>query len=245
MQVNLFQLLVEESPEANIEKVINLTKDVKNQLFILPELFTTGFNYQHVRKHVKYQPELLKKLPDSNTYIGSIARQVNNDIYNSFFVKKGDKLDFIYDKIHLFPLMDEHIHFKSGNNTKIFEMDNFKCGCAICFDLRFPELFRQYFLNNVDIIFIPMQWPHSRIDQMVPLATARAIENQCYIVVCNAVGNIWGSYFGGNSMVISPMGEILISAKENVDKIYSAVLKKDAINDFRKSMPIAKCLKLL
>ncbi|MBZ4672264.1 nitrilase [Deferribacterales bacterium Es71-Z0220] len=245
MQVNLLQIHVEESPEANIEKVINLTKGIKNQLIILPELFTTGFNYDHVRKHVKSQPELLKKLPVSNTYIGSIARQVDNSIYNSFFVKKGDNLEFIYEKIHLFPLMDEHIHFKSGNNTKIFEIDNFKCGCAICFDLRFPELFRQYFLNSVEVVFIPMQWPHSRIKQMIPLATARAIENQCYVVVCNAVGNIWGTYFGGNSMVISPTGELLVSAKENADKIYSTILKKDVINDFRQAMPIAKCLKLL
>lgn len=245
MKINLLQIKVEELPELNIEKVHNLTKDYKNEIFILPELFTTGFNYDHVKKHVNNHPEILNNLPKENVYIGSVTRSVNGKIYNSFFIKDGRKIDFIYNKIHLFPLMDEDLHFSGGTDITTFELQEYKCGCAICFDLRFPELFRKYFLQNVDIIIIPMQWPDSRISQMIPLATARAIENQCYVAVCNAAGKIWNTDFGGHSMIISPLGEILAAGKSEVDKIFSANIEKNVINNFRAAMPISKCLKML
>ena len=244
MKINLLQLNTEKTPEQTIQKVCKLTNSFSDEIFILPELFTTGFDYEHIKKHVYNQHDLLMGLPSGNIYVGSVTRPENGKVYNSFFVKKGGTIEFLYDKIHLFPLMDEDKQFAHGSNLSTFDLRGFKCGCAICFDLRFPELFRRYFHQDVDLIIIPMQWPLSRISQMLPIATARAIENQCYVAVCNAVGTIWGVEFGGHSLIVSPYGEILTKGLEKQDIILSAEIIKDEIVSFKKSIPIKDCIRL-
>lgn len=244
MKINLLQLNVAKTPEQTIKKVSEITKEFSDEIFILPELFTTGFVYEHIKKHVHAQNNLLLNLPKANTYIGSVVRPENGKIYNSFFVKYGDSIEYLYDKIHLFPLMDEDKQFARGEKPSTFDLRGFKCGCAICFDLRFPELFRKYFHQDVELVIIPMQWPLSRISQMLPIATARAIENQCYVAICNAVGDIWGVEFGGHSVVISPYGEILADAFIEKDSIIKADIDKEDIISFKKSMPIKNCIRL-
>lgn len=243
MKINLLQLNVAETPEQTVQKVCALTREFSDEIFILPELFTTGFDYNHVKKNMHIQHRMLMELPKANTYIGSIARPENDKIYNSFFVKNNEGIKYIYDKIHLFPLMDEDKHFAAGDRLSVFDLLGFKCGCAICFDLRFPELFRKYFHRGVELVIIPMQWPLSRISQMMPIATARAIENQCYVAVCNAVGDIWGVEFGGNSVIISPYGEILAGAFQKKDTIIKADINKEEISIFKKTMPIKDCIR--
>lgn len=245
MLVNLLQLKVEEIPEKNIEKVVNLSLGFKDQVFVLPELFTTGFNYPHIDRYLEQQVALLNMLPSQNTYIGSVPLLKDGRKYNAMFIKDKEKLSFLYNKVHLFFMMKEDTYFTAGKDSALFKLNDFRCGCAICFDLRFPELFRKYFLQDVDVIFIPMQWPSVRISQMIPLAQARAIENQCYVVVCNAVGDIWGTAFGGNSMIISPNGEILINGKSEEDKVFSFNIDKSVVKESKSSMPLKQCIKFL
>lgn len=244
MKINLLQLNVAKTPEQTIKKVSEITEEFSNEIFILPELFTTGFDYEHIKNHVNAQHKLLLNLPKANTYIGSVVRLQNGKIYNSFFIKYDDSIEYLYDKIHLFPLMDEDKQFSRGEKPSTFHLRGFKCGCAICFDLRFPELFRKYFHQDVELVIIPMQWPLSRISQMLPIATARAIENQCYVAICNAVGDIWGVEFGGHSVVISPYGEVLTNGFEKQDIVLSAEINKDEIVSFKKSIPIKDCIRL-
>lgn len=245
MKVNILQLKIEELPEKNIEKVASLTKVYKDEVFLLPELFTTGFNYEVIDKYIDRQTIFLNMLPHQNTYIGSIPVSKDGEKYNTMFIKSGERLSFLYNKIHLFFMMNEDSYFSPGKDVALFQLDDFKCGCAICFDLRFPELFRKYFLQDADIIFIPMQWPRERVLQMIPLAQARAIENQCYIVVSNAIGKIWGTFFGGNSMLISPVGEIITNACEVEDEVFSLNIDKNIVKEFKTSMPLKQCIKLL
>jgi predicted amidohydrolase len=116
-----------------------------------------------------------------------------------------------YDKIHLFRPCNDHIYFAAGRTTETFvfrtaDGARVRAGVEICFDLRFPELARMMALQGMVILFVPARWPKKRDDAWRTLLKARAIENQIFVVGCNAVGEE-----GGNSYVFDPSGEELLS----------------------------------
>lgn len=243
MKISLIQMRVEEDPERNLEKVCRLSETVSDSVIVLPELWTTGFNYEHIEKQSNEHHKIISNLPSGNTYIGSIVRYVDGLRYNSFFVKNDKGYDFPYDKTHLFPLMDEDKHFTKGKGLAAFRLDGVVCGCAICFDLRYPEIFRIYFKSGVEVVFLPTEWPESRRDHLVTLATARAIENQSFFVFSNAVGKIWGEEFAGESRVIAPTGETLLNMGKRIDEIDTIEIDMSMVRDFRKRIPIQSYLR--
>ncbi len=243
MKISLIQMKIEENPFANIKKVNALSSDLQDNVVVLPELFTTGFNYDHINSLEKNHHEILELLNDKNIFVGSILRHKNGKKYNSFFIKNGKDIQFVYDKIHLFPLMNEDKHFDCGKKSGIFDINGIKCGATVCFDLRFPELYRYYFLNDVKIIFIPAEWPLIRKDHLITLAKSRAIENQCFVVLCNAVGKIWNEDFAGNSSVISPWGEFVVQSKDSVDEIFSVNIDLKFVEDARNRIPVKEYVK--
>jgi len=85
MKISLVQMKIEEDYKRNIEKVANLIKDTINSIVVLPELFTTGFNYEYINSLPGNHHSILSELPMGNTYVGSIVRKVNGYTYNSFF----------------------------------------------------------------------------------------------------------------------------------------------------------------
>lgn len=241
MNISLLQMRVEETPDANIEKVNRLTADISSQIVVLPELFTSGFNYEHINELPEDHHQILESLNSGKTYVGSVVRMAETGTkrYNSFFIKTDEDIVFPYDKWHLFPLMDEDYYFKAGNRLGMFEFDNISCAASVCFDLRFPELFRKYFTEGAKVVFLPAEWPKVRKDHLVALTKARAIENQCYMVMCNAVGDIWGTAFGGASMIVDPWGEVVLDCEEAVDVVKSIHLDLSVVNDIRNRIPIA------
>jgi omega-amidase len=116
-----------------------------------------------------------------------------------------------YDKIHLFRPCNDHVYFTAGRTAGTFvfrtaDGTRVRAGVEICFDLRFPELARMMALQGMAILFVPARWPRKRDDAWRTLLKARAIENQIFVVGCNAVGEE-----GGNSYVFDPSGEELLS----------------------------------
>ncbi|MCX8084659.1 MAG: nitrilase [Calditerrivibrio sp.] len=243
MNITLVQIRIEEDPDKNLEKVSDLVSSIKGSVVVLPELWTTGFNYKHIDKLPDDHHSIVKQLPDGNTYVGSIVRKIDGKKYNSFFLKNDNGYDFPYDKTHLFPLMEEDKHFEKGRGLAAFRLNGAVCGCAVCFDLRYPEMFRVYFKSGVDLFFLPAEWPSSRREHLVTLATARAIENQSFFVLCNAVGCIWGEEFAGESRVISPSGETLLTLGRQVDAVGSVDINIDEAKEFRKKIPILSYLR--
>jgi omega-amidase len=108
---------------------------------------------------------------------------------------------------------------------------------TICYDLRFPELFRRYALAGARLILVPAEWPHPRRAHWQTLLRARAIENQCFVAACNRVGITGNSTFFGASAVIDPWGEALVEGGET-ELILTATIDLSLVDTVRKRIPV-------
>ncbi|OLS28086.1 MAG: 2-oxoglutaramate amidase [Candidatus Heimdallarchaeota archaeon LC_3] len=234
--LNLVQFDIKTNdPIHNIDRINKLLENVsfeKNdqkykQIIIVPELFTTGFgnfveikncaiDFSNLNNLALEQTEHLKNL--ANKYnaliLGSIPELKNKSLYNSCIRISTDSIEVVYRKMHLFGPMDEPEFFTNGNTLLNFEYSSLNIGTQICYDLRFPEAARKLSADGASIIFYTADWPSKRGNHWNHLLKARAIENQCFVIGVNRVGSDkWGEYFG-RSQIISPMGEILGSLKQ-------------------------------
>ncbi|HJJ39069.1 MAG TPA: nitrilase [Methanocorpusculum sp.] len=119
-----------------------------------------------------------------------------------------------YAKTHLFSPAGEDAHFSAGTKPVTFEFCGIRFGCAVCFDLRFPELFREYLHAGCQCVVVQAAWPAARIADWELLLRARALENRCYIVGCNCIGydNLCGVDYCGRSMVCDWEGKVIEDA---------------------------------
>lgn len=114
-----------------------------------------------------------------------------------------------YAKIHPFSYSGEDKYFVGGDYQDFLFYKDFNISTAVCYDLRFPEIF-QTMSKKADMIIVPANWPAARISHWNKLLMARAIENQCYIAGVNCVGMIDGTNYEGGTMMINPLGEIVL-----------------------------------
>lgn len=140
-----------------------------------------------------------------------------------------------YVKIHPFSYGKENIFFQSGSAVVQYNLGGYSWSTFICYDLRFPELF-QIASEKAEVIVVPANWPGSRAEHWRVLLRARAIENQCYILGVNCVGNIGGLGYRGDSCVISPYGDIL-DALENKEGNLIADLNMN-VGEIRREFPV-------
>lgn len=215
-------------------------------VILLPELWNTGF----------FPAENLSGLADPDggrvnalcaafaashgvhLISGSAAVLRDGNVYNTAYVfnREGAAL-CAYDKLHLFSPMGETDFFTPGEHLGLFQLDGVNCGVEICYDLRFPEQAQAMALRGMDVMFLCAQWPVQRLDHLHTLAKARAIENQCFVVVCNGCGAAPGTRFGGGSCVFSPLGETLCMA-DGTEQIISAELDLSVLDGIRKAIPV-------
>ncbi|WP_147534646.1 carbon-nitrogen family hydrolase [Bacillus marasmi] len=235
-------------PEKNfltIEYFVSEAAKAGCEIIVFPEMWNTGYALGQLDIHADRNGEktklLLSKL--SNRYQihivgGSVSTKKADGFYNTMFVaNKTGAIVSEYDKVHLFRLMEEHLVLKPGNQKNLFDLDNIPCAGVICYDLRFPEWIRAHTLDGAKIVFIPAQWPKSRIDHWRVLLQARAIENQCYIVAVNRVGSDPSNEFNGHSMVIGPWGDILLD-KQTLEGLYCVEIDLNDVNKVRQTIPI-------
>lgn len=142
-----------------------------------------------------------------------------------------------YRKMHLFRLMNEDQHLCHGREPVTLSLPWGKTGLAICYDLRFPELFRGYALDGALMNVIPAQWPHPRMEHWRTLLQARAIENQVFVVACNRVGQENEARFGGASAIYDPWGEVIVEGGEE-EILLTASIDLDAVAQARKNIPV-------
>jgi len=210
-------------------------------LVVLPEMWSSGFDYRNLnelslRTHgiVDELLELSRKL--KLVIVGSLPEPNGEKVFNTIYLVDNGKLAGLYRKMHLFSLLGEDRAFSGGDSWLLAETTVGKVGVIICYDLRFPELSRRLAVEGAQIICVPAQWPKPRQEHWRTLLRARAIENQLFVVSCNACGQIGKLDFFGMSMIINPKGEVLAEAGEEQCEI-SAGLDMQELADWRAQIP--------
>ncbi|HYK09570.1 MAG TPA: nitrilase-related carbon-nitrogen hydrolase [Gemmatimonadales bacterium] len=189
------------------------------QLYLLPELWTSGYVHAQWPALAKRTPDVLKALTGvarrQQAVIGGtlISENGSGGLSNRFWLVGTDGVLGCYDKAHLFAPMGEPAHLVPGNTRSRVPLASWTAALSICYDLRFPEMYRMDAVDGADLFLVPSEWPAERAGAMHALAMARAIENQSYLVLTNRVGVASdGTSFGGGSMIVAPDGTLIASA---------------------------------
>jgi omega-amidase len=222
----------------------------KSSLIVFPELFTTGYVLSRAKDFASELAkgdfaELSTLATKGNIAItGTVLEKRGLEVANSmpFFAPNGRMLG-VYRKMHLFKLFKEDEFLAPGQAPLVLDLPWGTTGLAICYDLRFPELFRRYATKeNATLMVIPAEWPLARIEHWRALLIARAIENQCYVIGCNAAGESDDQVFGGHSMIVDPWGKIVVEAGES-PQLISAEIELDTVKEVREKIPALEDLR--
>ena len=227
------------------EKILDIPENTN--LVILPEMFSTGFSMRPtvLAETMDGQTiEWMKKISNAKKIIvtGSIIIEDNGHYFNRLIWMLPNGNYGFYDKRHLFAYAGEDQHYTAGNKRLITSVNGWKINLQICYDLRFPVWARQQSNESpeYDLIIYVANWPERRNHAWKTLLTARAIENQSYVIGVNRVGEDGNQInHSGDSMLIDPLGNILFS-KEQEEVIHSFVLTKDSLNQTRNKFPFWK-----
>lgn len=233
--------------DLNLQKALSAIEEAArqgSQIILLPECWSSGYDLENASRHAAQTPQILTELSrlarQFNLCIGgSLLENSPTGIFNSFLWLDPQHADPIrYRKIHLFRLMDEHRWLQPGNSLQMASTLWGKAGLAICYDLRFPELFRSYALQGADFFFLSAEWPAKRIHHWKILTHARAIENLSFLFAVNCIGPATRDEFGGCSMVISPWGETLAEASSRDEELLTVTVDIDQISRARNFLPV-------
>jgi omega-amidase len=156
--------------------------------------------------------------------IGSFREQYSPSPRNTAVaIGRDGEIHAVYAKMHLFTPAQEDQAFTAGDKIATFTVDGVKCGLAICYDLRFPSLFRIYAKSGVQAVFVPSAWPASRIRHWELFIASRAAENQMYVLGCNTTGTNPVDQYCGASMTADPHGTIIARAGNGEELLYSDI----------------------
>jgi predicted amidohydrolase len=230
-----------------LEEKINYIKE-KTEIIILPEMFATGFSMQPEKFAETMDDETvawMKRIASNKKVIltGSLMIKDDDKFYNRLIWMLPNGNYGCYDKRHLFAYGDEHNHYTAGQKRCIASVKVWKINLLVCYDLRFPVWARQRFSDDsveYDVLIYVANWPERRSLAWKTLLQARAIENQCYVIGVNRVGDDGNNiYHAGDSMVVDPLGEILYQKKDEED-IFTIELNKRHLEEVRKKFPFWK-----
>ncbi len=238
-----------EDPQKNRDNIENKIKGAfsNHDLIILPETFTTGFPVNPDKfAETNNGPTLrwMKKIAQDTQAViaGSLLTDNNNSYSNTFVWIFPEEETICYNKRHVFSMGGEHKKITPGISRQIITLKGWKILPQVCYDLRFPVWSKNNFRNNqfeYDLAIYTANWPAVRSYPWKSLLVARAIENQSYVIGVNRVGNDGpGNTYSGDSMAVSPKGEILKAGKEFTEENITALLSAKDINKFRSNFNV-------
>jgi len=215
-----------------------------SHLVVFPELWSTGYALDQAKELASvlnsgmFSQVTTVAQQNKIAVVGSILEKRGVEVANSaaMFTPNG-RLMGVYRKIHLFRLFEEEKWLSPGNAPLSMDLPWGETALAICYDLRFPELFRQYAVNGAKMIILPAEWPVTRVEHWRALLVARAIENQCFMIATNAAGDTGGTVFGGHSMIVDPWGKIVIEGGED-PMLLTAEIDLDLVDEVRGRIPV-------
>jgi predicted amidohydrolase len=221
MRISSIQLAANEnSKEQTLAHVLSLLQQTRgSDLVLLPELWPCGaFSSQRFQADAEsIDGPILKALRAKAVELkihllaGSIVERDAGKLYNTSVLIGPNGRDLArYRKIHLFGYQSEESKLMSGgNDVVVVDLPWGKTGLAICYDLRFPELFRNMVDAKAECFVIASGWPLQRVDAWTLFNRARAHENLAFLFSCNSAGISGGKQMGGNSMIVDPSGKVL------------------------------------
>jgi predicted amidohydrolase len=241
-----------ENKQANLnmleQKIFSIKE--KTEIVILPEMFSTGFSMEPEKLAETMEGETVqwmkriagekKIILTGSVIISQAATSGQTEYYNRLIWMLPNGGCGYYDKRHRFAFAGEDKKFTAGTKRLVASVKGWKINLLVCYDLRFPVWARQQVQPEgpeYDVLIYVANWPEKRIHAWKNLLQARAIENQCYVVGVNRIGNDGNNiHYSGESMVIDPLGEVLYHKKDEED-IFTIALDKDHLNAVREKFP--------
>jgi omega-amidase len=245
LKISLIQSdLAWENPLQNIadfdKKIAGISENT--DIIILPETFNTGFSIKPEKCAETMEGSTVKwmqqKAKEKNAVIvGSLLINDEGGVFNRMVWMQPDGNCFTYDKRHLFRMSDEFRLMDGGKKRTIVTYKGWNINLLICYDLRFPVWSKNTYTAGkyeFDLMICVANWPAARSHIWQTLLRARAIENQTYIVGVNRIGKDGAeTEYSGDSMIIDPMGNILLQANASVEETHSLSLLKNFLEEFR------------
>lgn len=218
------------------------------ELIIFPEASDTGYSMPLIRDLAKpwtegAVPALQEMAKEfSLTIVAGISERDGDVVYNSqAFIDPSGEIVASYRKTHLFvlPPNDESSCYTPGDKFVGVASGGFNFGLSICYDLRFPEVSRALALEHgANVLLVSSAWPLPRVEHLRALAVARAIENQCYLVLANRTGVDAGVTCCGMSAIIDPSGVTLASASGDHEELLIAEVSSEVVAAVRNKIPV-------
>ena len=229
--------------EQNLSKVRAAVQRVAAQgvqLAVLPEMWSAGYDYKRLARHAAETPRVLEEVcrlaaEHAMVVVGSLPEEADGKIFNTAYVVDRGDLCGSYRKLHMFSTMGEDRFLSPGDRTLVVSTSVGRLGIAICYDLRFPELFRKMALEGAEIICLPAEWPKPRQEHWRTLLRARAMENQLFVVAANCCGIQGKLDFFGMSLLLSARGDVLAEGGE-IDTELVATFDFQEMADYREQI---------
>jgi len=235
--------------EANFDRAAEWVAQASkggSDLVLLPELWASGYDLSNWPRYATplnegLFPRVAELARQHDIAVGcSLLEAHAGKAYNTFVYYGPDGTsEGVYRKIHRFRLLEEEKWLGAGNDLAMIDSPWGAVGLAICYDLRFPEMFIPYAIRGAKLILIVAEWPERRVDHWAKLLMARAIENQCFIAAVNKVGESQGVKLGGRSAVIDPWGNALVEGDDQEALLTVEIDLREA-DKVRRFIPVFK-----
>ena len=237
--------IVWENPHANFARLAPMIEKAAAdgaRLVVCTEMYATGFSMKTER--IAEPPDgpsaqfLIDQARRHNVWCcGSVPELVvgHEHPYNQLVLAAPDGTVHRYAKIHPFRYGREHLHYDAGDRFLTVDIDGVRCSFFVCYDLRFADEFWAL-APATDCYVVPANWPAARREHWITLLTARAIENQAYVVGVNRVGSGGRLDYAGDSLVVGPFGEICAQAGD-AETIVSTEIDPARVQSVRAEYP--------
>jgi predicted amidohydrolase len=229
--------IIWEDKETNLKNLSEKINPIQSDVVILPEMFTTGFTMNPkpfaetmTGSTVQWMKEI--SITKDLAICGSIIIEEEGKYFNRFIWVNPDGTIYHYDKKHLF--LNEDQNYTPGDKKLIIEYRGWKICPLICYDLRFPVWSRN--VEDYDILIYVANWPDKRKLAWRSLLVARAIENQCYVIGVNRVGEGSGLVYSGGTSLINAQGEVQYT-NSHVEEVFTTTLSKYDLDKIRAQLP--------
>src|SRR5947208_1961906 len=233
--------------DANLLKVRDFSRRAKDEadaeLIVFPEMTDTGYSMPVIRANANHWKsgfvpglqEIARKL--SIAIVAGVSERNGSSIYNSqVLIDSHGDIPAKYRKTHLYAVapVEEQTCFAPGDSFASFELGGLHFGFSICYDLRFPEMYRKLATEQkVGAFIVSSAWPFPRLEHFRTLAIARAIENQSYVIASNRVGKDDDLWFCGSSAIIDPRGVVIAAASADREELIQADLSEELVLSVR------------